>query len=82
MKIIKPSIDLDTWVFETKCPTCKSDIGIEAIDLRYKWNTSGCYYYVCELCNTRHLMKDVDVPPIVEADVKKHRSDPIVYSED
>lgn len=81
MKVIKASVDLITWCFETKCPTCNSEIGVEAKDLRYKWTTSGCYYYVCELCNTRHYMKNADVPPIVEADIIKHRSDPIFYSD-
>lgn len=82
MKIIKASVDLKTWCFETKCEKCKSDIGIEATDLRYKWSMHGCYYFVCELCNTRQTMKDADVPPIVKADVEKHRSDPIIYVDD
>lgn len=82
MKVIRPSIDLETWCHEMDCEKCKSRIGIEAIDLRYKWSQSGCYYFVCVLCNSRQSMKDAEVPAIVRADVEKHRSDPIVYSSD
>lgn len=81
MKIIEASVDLDTWCYELNCDKCKSKIGIEAGDLRYKWSQNGCYYFVCVLCNTRQTMKDAEVPPIVRADVEKHRSDPVTYSD-
>ncbi len=82
MKIIKASVDLKTWCHELTCNKCQSKLGIEAKDLRYKWTTSGCYYFVCELCTNWQYMKDAEVPAIVGADVRKHRSDPIVYRED
>lgn len=82
MKIIHASIDLKTWCHELNCDKCKSKLGIEAQDLRHKWSTKGCYYFICELCKNWQYMKDAEVPPIVSADVREHRSDPIVYVDD
>lgn len=79
MKIIKPSIDLSAWFLAQTCPTCKSQIGIEAKDIRYAWNRAGEYYYTCELCDTKHYLVTTDLPPIVTAEVRKYRSDPITY---
>lgn len=82
MKVIKASVDLTTWCFEFTCKNCKSIVGVEATDIRYKWDKSYCYYHVCCLCNVRQYIGDNNIPEIVKADVKKHRSDPVVYLDD
>ncbi len=79
MKIIKASVDLETWTLPTTCKSCKSELGIEAGDLRHNWTKDGCYYFKCELCDNTQYLKDSDVPEIVKADAKRHRADPIRY---
>lgn len=81
MKIIKATIDLETWFLETTCPTCKSVLGVESQDIRYFWTKHGCYYYTCILCNNRHILNDDKIPAIVAADVIKSRKDPDVSSD-
>lgn len=76
MKIIKASVDLKTWCYKTTCTNCASQLEVESFDIRYARNNSKSYYYVCELCGAHQIIKNTDVPAIVQADIKKHRSDP------
>ncbi len=73
MKIIKASIDLETWVREVECQSCNSTLEISANDIWYQWTSSECYYVTCCLCKTKIYFKTADLPKIVQIDVTEHR---------
>lgn len=74
MKVIKASVDLETWAIQHTCGKCQSVLEICAKDIRYNY-TEG-HYAVCVLCSNRMSFKRENIPEIIKADVSKHRTDP------
>lgn len=74
MKVIKASIDLETWSMPHTCDNCKSEVEIEAVDISYDYQVDGKHWLVkCCLCNSPFRLIDTEVPEIVKANVMKHR---------
>lgn len=80
MKIIKPGLDLDTWITKTKCEICESEITITATDvLTAKFKVSGyhfdgsavseqCWYVDCPACDAYIFL--TDLPVLVQRQAK------------
>jgi hypothetical protein len=76
MKIIKASVDLETWTHTCDCNKCKSTLEVSSSDIRYRWSSDNCYYFTCVLCDHRNYLTSKELPEIVKTDVGKHRADP------
>lgn len=75
MKIIKASVDLATWTMLMMCPTCSSEIGIEAADLGYRYSPDSRHYFCnCTLCDGYIDFHSDDLPRIVKRDAEKYRA--------
>ncbi len=74
MKVIKASVDLETWFIKVECKSCDSELEVSSGDITYQWQSnSDCFHATCCLCNARIYFKSASLPKIVQADVEKHR---------
>jgi hypothetical protein len=75
MKVVKASVDLATWTLPVKCESCKSDLEVEAGDIKYRYQSDGYHYFCnCVLCNASMHFSEKQIPKIVQQDTIAKRA--------
>lgn len=73
MKVLKYGDDVKSWRYKITCSFCKSELEVEAIDLRYSgeagdWHDAGWERYecYCAACNDTLSIPANNIPPLVK----------------